>query len=164
METSDWLSLASICIDIVSIIISGGIAIWIVKYIQSKLDTEQKLRDYFCEEVKIIRDEYRKILDEIYNDQLRPKKFQSEMSSLNNKSTDIMNHLEQKFGVNSEALTNFQLALNTKVSEDDKFIHAYNTNSKVKFSDEFITQIRNIEANNSSVFNDLIEQVYEKRK
>ena len=48
LSTGDWISLASIAVDVIAMAVGGFLAIWVVQSIQSKLDTEQKLRDYFC--------------------------------------------------------------------------------------------------------------------
>lgn len=58
MSASDWLSFASICVTVISIIVSAAIAVWVVKIIQAKLDSEQKLKDYFCDELYVYN-EYR---------------------------------------------------------------------------------------------------------
>ena len=52
-ETSDWLSVISILVDILSILFGGWIAYWVASTIQSALNKEEKLNDFSQDLMKL---------------------------------------------------------------------------------------------------------------
>lgn len=163
MTSSDWLSLSSICIDIVGIIVGGFIAIWVVQKIQSKLDTEQKLKDYFCEELKIVRDGYREIVQSLCNGSMPARDFKNRMHSLSIQSNDLMKHLNKLFGIKN-TIKSFQWQLHLMVENSSIFDTAFTNNQNLNFSQSFIDDLRRFVAKNSSLFNNIVEKLYKNEK
>ena len=161
MSSSDWLSFASICVTIISIIVSAAIAVWVVKKIQAKLDSEQKLKDYFCDELKDIRNGYKGIINDIYNNQMTPNDFKNRMNSLGARATDLMAHLKEIFNIEN-TLDAYRLELNTIVTESNLYIvsYAHNGDGNLRFSNEFKANLREFEIRNKSIFSDLIQKIY----
>ena len=161
MSASDWLSFASICVTVISIIVSAAIAVWVVKIIQAKLDSEQKLKDYFCDELKDIRNGYKGVINDIYNNQMTPNDFKNRMNSLGARSTDLMAHLKESFNIEN-TLDAYRLELNTIVTESDLYIisYAHNGDGSLRFSNDFKANLREFEIRNKSIFSDLIQKIY----
>ena len=108
LTPSDWIALTSVIVDVLAMLVGAFIAVWVVRSIQSKLDSEHKLREYFHSEILSVRDGYRKILDDIYHHTMRPKDFQQRMSSLSILSTDIMIHVKERYDIDDVRLVSFQ--------------------------------------------------------
>ena len=161
MSASDWLSFASICVTVISIIVSAAIAVWVVKIIQAKLDSEQKLKDYFCDELKDIRNGYKGVINDIYNNQMTPNDFKNRMNSLGARATDLMAHLKESFNIEN-TLDTYRLELNTIVTESDLYIisYAHNGDGSLRFSNDFKANLREFEIRNKSIFSDLIQKIY----
>lgn len=60
-------------IAIIGVIINAFLAIWIVKTLQNNLANKRYLKDHLIQEVKDLRSEYKKFLNELYQGKLRPK-------------------------------------------------------------------------------------------
>ena len=62
LAPSEWIALTSILIDVIAMLVGGLLAIWVVQRIQTKMDAEQKLKDYFFSELLDIREGYKNII------------------------------------------------------------------------------------------------------
>lgn len=160
LTPSDWIALTSVIVDVLAMLVGAFIAVWVVRSIQSKLDSEHKLREYFHSEILSVRDGYRKILDDIYHHTMRPKDFQQRMSSLSILSTDIMIHVKERYDIDDVRLVSFQLDLNEKISEESVFLAAYLPNNILEFPKTFEAELRQFEATNNSVFNEILVKLY----
>lgn len=157
---SDWIALTSILVDVLAMLISAFVAVWIVRKIQYQLDTEQKLRDYFLSEMLSIRNGYRKILDDIFRHDMRPRDFTQRMSSLNIMSADIMEHMKAKYNIDDTQLVLFQVELNIFVSEEPVFMAAYRNNDVLIFSPTFEMNLSQFEGRSNTIFNDIFVSIY----
>lgn len=160
LSPSDWIALTSIFVDVLTMLVGAFIAVWVVKSIQSKLDAEQKLKEYFHSEMLSVRNGYRKILDDIYHHTMRPKDFIQRMNSLSILSTDIMLHVKERYDIDDVRLVSFQLDLNEKISEAPVFLTAYIPDNVLVFSGAFEAELRQFEAANNSVFNEIFVKLY----
>lgn len=161
LSTGDWISLASIAVDVIAMAVGGFLAIWVVQSIQSKLDTEQKLRDYFCSELLSLRNGYRNVMQEVYCHRVKAKDFKKRMSTLNKLSTDLMTRLNTKYGIDSQPLNRYQLDLNSMVTETQAYTNAFHCNRSFQLSDDLELDLREFEATEGSeVFNDILMGIY----
>lgn len=161
LSTGDWISLASIAVDVIAMAVGGFLAIWVVQSIQSKLDTEQKLRDYFCSELLSLRNGYRNVMQEVYCHRVKTKDFQKRMSTLGKLSTELMTRLNAKYSVDSQPLINYQLDLNSKVTDSQTYTNAYRHNRTFQLPDDLELDLREFEATKGSeVFNDMLMGIY----
>lgn len=160
LSPSDWIALTSIFVDVLAMFVGAFIAVWVVKSIQSKLDAEQKLKEYFHSEMLSVRNGYRKIFDDIYHHTMRPKDFIQRMNSLSILSTDIMLHIKERYDIDDVRLVSFQLDLNEKISEAPVFLTAYIPDNVLVFPGAFEAELRQFEAANNSVFNEIFVKLY----
>lgn len=160
LSPSDWIALTSIFVDVLAMLVGAFIAVWVVKSIQSKLDAEQKLKEYFHSEMLSVRNGYRKIFDDIYHHTMRPKDFIQRMNSLSILSTDIMLHIKERYDIDDVRLVSFQLDLNEKISEAPVFLTAYIPDNVLVFPGAFEAELRQFEAANNSVFNEIFVKLY----
>lgn len=157
---SDWIALTSILVDFLAMLVGGFIAVWVVRSIQSKLESEQKLKEYFLSEMISIRDGYRKVMDDIYRHVMTPQEFRQRMTSLSIMSTDIMRHLKERYKIDDSKLLLFQLDLNVKITETLVFQNAYSNNTELRFSTIFENDLRQMEADSNTIFNEIFVSLF----
>lgn len=160
-ETSDWLSVISILVDILSILFGGWIAYWVASTIQSALNKEEKLKDYFASELIGLKDEFQRIIDEVKYGHPLPKELKAKINSLSNKSTSIMQSLNSKYRINDD-IASILLTFSTQVMESNEFETNYRTNHAVTFSANVKNQVEMLEREKVRLYNDLLLHLYEK--
>ena len=160
-ETSDWLSVISILVDILSILLGGWIAYWVASTIQSALNKEEKLKNYFASELIGLKDEFQRIIDEVKYGHPLPKELKAKVNSLSNKSTSIMQSLNSKYGINDE-IANLLLTFSTKIMECNEFESNYRTNHAITFSANVKNQVEMLEKDKVKLYDDLLLLLYEK--
>ena len=160
-ETSDWLSVISILVDILSILFGGWIAYWVASTIQSALNKEEKLKDYFASELIGLKDEFQRIIDEVKYGHPLPKELKAKINSLSNKSTSIMQSLNSKYRINDD-IASILLTFSTQVMESNEFETNYRTNNAVTFSANVKSQVELLEREKVKLYNDLLLHLYEK--
>lgn len=160
-ETSDWLSVISILVDILSILFGGWIAYWVASTIQSALNKEEKLKDYFASELIGLKDEFQRIIDEVKYGHPLPKELKAKINSLSNKSTSIMQSLNSKYRINDD-IASILLTFSTQVMESNEFETNYRTNNAVTFSANVKNQVEMLEREKVRLYNDLLLHLYEK--
>lgn len=162
LAPSDWLAITSILVDVMAMIVGGFLAIWVVQSIQSKLDAEQKLREYFFSEVLNIRKANREVMQDVYNHCVKARDFTKRMSTINQLTTELMNRLKLKYQVNDQNLLIFQSDLNDKVSNRYEYTAAFRRNRVFQLAEDFELELREFEATNGSkIFNDILLKLYE---
>ena len=160
-ETSDWLSVISILVDILSILFGGWIAYWVASTIQSALNKEEKLKDYFASELIGLKDEFQRIIDEVKYGHPLPKELKAKINSLSNKSTSIMQSLNSKYRINDD-IASILLTFSTQVMESNEFETNYRTNNAVTFSANVKSEVELLEREKVKLYNDLLLHLYEK--
>lgn len=160
-ETSDWLSVISILVDILSILFGGWIAYWVASTMQSALNKEEKLKDYFASELIGLKDEFQRIIDEVKYGHPLPKELKAKINSLSNKSTSIMQSLNSKYRINDD-IASILLTFSTQVMESNEFETNYRTNNAVTFSANVKNQVEMLEREKVRLYNDLLLHLYEK--
>ena len=160
LSSSDWISLASIFVDLLAIVVGAFIAIWVVEKIQSKQESRKVLKDYFASEIINLRNSYRAIISEIYSQKMKPKEFKNRMSLLGIQATDLVSNIKNVFEIEG-GIIEYQVELNVLVSNDETYNSCYKRNSAVTFSEAFIASLKKFDADNSGVFNNLLIKIYE---
>ena len=97
---------ASDKIAIIGVIIKSFLAIWIIKTLQNNLANKRYLKDHLIQEIKDLRSEYKKFLNELYQGKLRPKQILPWFKLMNIKTQDVMEIVNQKYGP-SRQLTSY---------------------------------------------------------
>ena len=160
-ETSDWLSIISILVDILSVLFGGWIAYWVASTIQSALNKEEKLKDYFASELICLKDEFQRIIDEVKYGHPRPRELKAKINSLSIKSTSIMQSLNTKYEIKDE-IAQFLLNFSEQVMVCNEFETNYRTNNAVTFSANVKSQVELLEREKVKLYNDLLLRLYEK--
>jgi len=167
MGATDCLTINTItfsvsdCINIISILVNSVIAIWIVYTIQNKLNNKRVLKDFFIEEIKDIRSQYKSYLSDLVSGKIQPKTITSWHKLMSIKINDIMLDLQTTYKCDKDFLRPYQIDLRELITENIDFIEQFNKKS-LQLSSESINQILKFQQNNNKLFSDLIIKINNK--
>lgn len=143
-------------ISILGIIANIWLALRIVSTIQNKQVNQRTLKDHFIDEIKEVRKDYMSYIREMHAGSLIPKDALPWFKTMNIKVTDLMENLEQKYGVSSDFLEPFQIELREILTNSNEYIINYQSNTPFKLRDLTVRKVSNFQRSNSSKFTELI--------
>ncbi|MEO8148058.1 MAG: hypothetical protein ABI723_10495 [Bacteroidia bacterium] len=143
-------------IDLLGIVVNGGLAYWIIKTIQDKLTNKRVLKDHFIDEVKELRNEYKNCLSNLYLNKTHAKNVAPWFKLMNIKVTDIMLLIYDKYEIDINHLDPYQNKLRDLVTDNPEFISQYNLGQPVVFTDNSRNQFIKFQQEHNRLFNDLI--------
>jgi len=154
---------ASDIIAIIGVIVNSFLAIWIVITLQNNLANKRYLKDHLIQEVKDLRGEYKKFLNELYQGKLRPKQILPWFKLMNIKTQDVMEIVNQKYGLDKDILRNYQIELRNIVTEQEEFNENFKENNCFPLKESSLKEILQFQQNNNSKFNKLIIEINDKK-
>ncbi|HAC16249.1 MAG TPA: hypothetical protein DCE78_09965 [Bacteroidetes bacterium] len=149
METSDWIQVIGILINV----IFGVVIIWLV---QSKLENKRVLKDYIIRETIQIRADYCKLIDKVISSQFKPQDLIIEYKLINVNGYNILAVANKKYNTDMTVLIPYQIELLRIICDDENYVKGYKTNNDVQLHPNTSNRIMKFQADNSSIFNDLI--------
>ncbi|TYA78538.1 hypothetical protein [Seonamhaeicola marinus] len=159
---SNFIELSDI-IAIVGVIVNSLLAIWIVKTLQNNLTNKRYLKDHVIEEIKDLRNEYKKFLNELYQGRLKPKQILPWFKLMNIKTQDVMEIINQKYGLDKESLKSYQIELRNMVTEQEEFSENFKQNKCFTLKESSLRDLLLFQQNNNSKFNQLIIDINDKK-
>ena len=160
LSSSDWLSLASILVDVVGVIVAAFVGVWIVRIVQTKLDNERMFKDHMASEVLSLRQSYRKFIDDACVGDLKPRAFKEEIANVNQLATDIISILNENFGIDKKVLMPYQMDLNYLISENKNYALSYRLDDSVSFDHAFVSELKEFSSTHDKVFNLIVKSIY----
>ncbi|WP_026838313.1 hypothetical protein [Gillisia sp. JM1] len=152
LEVSDY-------INIFSVILNAILAIWIINTIQNRLNNKRVLKDYFINEVKDIRGEYRILLNEIYRSKIKPNKISPWLKLMNIRTNDLMDIILKKHRVSENFLRPYHIDLRNLITEDANFIQSFKLNEEFVLTEKSKKDLIVFQQKNNSLFNKLIIEI-----
>lgn len=146
-------------IAIVDIFVSAGVGIWIVKNIQKKLDNRRAIKEHFIGEILSIRSEYRDLILSLKSGEAKPLSIKYQLQRLSIHLNGMMGLLSHEFKIERSFFNPYLIDLSSKITDDKDYMENYRDNSTIRFSDTFIYDIGNFEAENDKLFNDLVLRI-----
>lgn len=156
MDSSDIIS-------IIGIVINSVLAIWLITSLQKNLANKRYLKDHIIEEIKDLRNEYKKFLNDLYIGKLKPKQILPWFKLMNIKVKDTMDIINSKYHIDKDLLKNYQVELRNIITEKDEFNENFKENKAVKLSESSLRDLIIFQQKNNSKFNDLIINVNDKK-
>lgn len=157
LDASNW-------IDLIAIIVNALLAYWIVKTIQNRLQNKRVLKDHFINEIKEIRNEYKTCLSNLYSDNTIPSRVIPWFKLMNIRVTDIMTHINEKYGVDKDKLKPYQRELQELITNNSDFMAQFRSTTAIKFSENSKTQMIVFQQSNNKLFNDIIVAINDSEK
>lgn len=155
LNVSNW-------IDITSIIVNGGLAFWIAKTLQNSMNNKRVLKDHFISEVKILKEEYFNLIDNISSNKCKPKELNSQFKTLNIKTNSLMLFLNKRYKIDTRFLTAYQIDLKKMVTEFDEYIYNFRENDDLILESDSLQKIIKFRQQNFGTFNSLIISINDK--
>lgn len=123
ISTADW-------INIVSIIITSALGVWIGSTVQRNLTNNRALKEYYIGEIKLINDEYSIFLNCLFKSQSRSKDVQEWFKIMNIKIETIQSSIVQELDILPEVLAN-HITMKHYVTNTNEFNTCYQENSLI---------------------------------
>lgn len=160
-NTSDFLQATQIIISIIEILITAFVAIWIVQSIQTKIDNEKLLKEYFSKELIQLRSDIRLYFDKLITGGFYAQSVKREHHLLRVRINDLLSALSKKFTVDYKCLDCYRLNLLKIIEEDKLYNQKYAINGKVKLTDETVAKLHVLRTENDHIFNDILIKIHE---
>lgn len=148
-----------ILVDVIGIIVTASVSIWIVKTIQNKLNNERRIKDYFISEVSVIQNEYRNLISSILSGKETPKIIRVKFNNLNTKINGLLKRLKIRYKIEDNILTKYQIDLPMIVEDDPGYTRVFRTDSNFTLSNKSINKIYKLDRDNVHIFYDIIEKI-----
>lgn len=160
-EITDYLQATQIVVSVMEILVTAFVAIWVVQSVQTKIDREKVLKDYFSGELIQLRTDLRAFLDLLIRGQMEAQSIKREHNLLRVRINDLMDVLNEKFNVDKKYLSAYRQGLLKIVEEDENYESGYSDNLKVKFTDSTVERLHKLRTKNDHVFNYILLKLYE---
>lgn len=149
-------------INLVGLILHSILAVYIVIILQKNLANKRHLKDFLISEIKDLRHEYKKFLNELCSGNLRTRKITPWLKLLNIKSYNTLKIINEKYKVKKNYLNSYQVELRNLVTELEEFNLSYNENKKLDLEEESFSKLIKFQQANSSKFSSIIIMINEK--
>ena len=151
------------CIDIIGLILSLGgiiagaiIAVKVVKSLQSRLTDSRVLKDYFINEIREIRKEYRTYITDLLKGNIDAQSVVPWFKIMGIRVNDMLDSADSIYHIKNDSFSKYHINLLTTVTESDSFIKCYKKNCKVLFDRQETILILNVQKDFIHVFNEAI--------
>lgn len=162
-DSSDFLVATQIVVAVIDILITAFVAIWVVQSVQSKIDSEKVLKDFFSKELIQLRSDVRSFLAKLIMGGIEAQSIKREHHLLSVRIQDLLSALNKKYGIDKRFLKAYRLSLMKIVEGDDNYVQSFGTNGIVTFTDDTVSKLHTLRTNNDHLFNDILLKLYETR-
>lgn len=118
LNTSDWIAVAGIFVN-------AMLGLILVVIVSSRLSNKRALKDYFINEIKDIRDGYRKFLNELFGSRYDFAKTNSWFQIMNMRLTDLERVLQENYNGLTLPVKELNQQLRDIVTGDDDFNNSF---------------------------------------
>lgn len=160
---ADYLQASYICVTALSILVTAYVAIWVVKSVQRKLDTERTLKDHFAQEVIGLRKEARDYISEVIKGGMKAQDIKYKHNHLRSHIIDLQNILNQKYNINKTCLKAYKMNLIKIIEKDSAYDNAYKNNQDVTLGSDTTMALHKLGRENDHLFNDVLLKIYEQK-
>lgn len=160
-EIADYLSATQIIVGLIEILVTAFVAIWIVQSVQTKIDNEKVLKDFFSSELIQLRADLRTFLAKLMNGGVEAKTIKLEHNLLRVRINDLLSALNKKYKVDKKYLGAYRQNLLKIVEEDENYNKSYANNGRVSLTDETVSKLQKLRSDNDHLFNDILIKLYE---
>ena len=162
-ETTDFLQATQIVVSVIEILITAFVAIWIVQSVQTKIDSEKVLKDFFSSELIQLRMDLRSFLDKLIRGEIEAQSIKRDHNLLRVRINDLLTALNKKFKVDKKYLGAYRQNLLKIVEADENYNKGYATNERVKLTENTITRLHKLRTENDHLFNDILLKLYDSK-
>lgn len=110
-SSSDYLVATQIVIAVIDILITAFVAFWVVQSVQSKIDSEKVLKDFFSKELIQLRSDLRSFLDKLIAGGVEAQSIKRGHHLLSVRIQDLLSAINKKYGIDKRFLKAYRLNL-----------------------------------------------------
>lgn len=162
-SSGDFLVATQIVVAVIDILITAFVAIWVVQSVQSKIDSEKVLKDFFSKELILLRSDLRSFLDKLIVGGVEAQSIKREHHLLSVRIQDLLSAMNKKYGIDKRFLKAYRFYLMKIVEADKSYVQSFSTNCKVTLMSETVSQLHDLRTQNDHLFNDILLRLYETR-
>ena len=160
-EISDYLQATQIMVSVIEILVTAFVAIWVVQSVQTEIDREKVLKDYFSGELIQLRTDLRAFLDLLIRGEMEAQSIKREHNLLRVRIKDLLDVLNEKFNVDKKYLSAYRQGLLKIVEADENYEKGYSNNLKVKLTENTVTRLHKLRTENDHIFNYILLKLYD---
>ena len=160
-EISDYLQATQIMVSVIEILVTAFVAIWVVQSVQTEIDREKVLKDYFSGELIQLRTDLRAFLDMLIRGEMEAQSIKREHNLLRVRIKDLLDVLNEKFNVDKKYLSAYRQGLLKIVEADENYEKGYSNNLKVKLTENTVTRLHKLRKDNDHIFNYILLKLYD---
>ena len=160
-EISDYLQATQIMVSVIEILVTAFVAIWVVQSVQTEIDREKVLKDYFSGELIQLRTDLRAFLDLLIRGEMEAQSIKREHNLLRVRIKDLLDVLNEKFNVDKKYLRAYRQGLLKIVEADENYEKGYSNNLKVKLTENTVTRLHKLRTDNDHIFNYILLKLYD---
>lgn len=161
MNDTSWADYMHIFLDILSIVVTAVVSIWIVKTVQKKINNQRSLKDYLISELSVTQNEYRELLSNIGKGKASPKLLRVEFRKLSNRLGDLMCIINVRYGAIPSFMNCYQSELPMIIQDDKNYMNVYRNDSKFTLTPQTTDELCKFEKKNGHLFYDLVITINE---
>ena len=161
--TTDYLQAVQIVVAVIDILITAFVAIWIVQSVQTRIDSEKVLKDFFSNELIQIRTDMRSFLAKLISGEIEPQSIKRDHNLLRVRINDLLSALNKKFKVDKKYLGAYRQNLLKIVEDDENYVKGFAMNEKVKLTEATINRLHKLRTDNDHLFNDILLKLYDSK-
>lgn len=160
-EISDYLQATQIMVSVIEILVTVFVAIWVVQSVQTEIDREKVLKDYFSGELIQLRTDLRAFLDLLIRGEMEAQSIKREHNLLRVRIKDLLDVLNEKFNVDKKYLSAYRQGLLKIVEADENYEKGYSNNLKAKLTENTVTRLHKLRTDNDHIFNYILLKLYD---
>lgn len=160
-EISDYLQATQIMVSVIEILVTAFVAIWVVQSVQTEIDREKVLKDYFSGELIQLRTDLRAFLDLLIRGEMEAQSIKREHNLLRVRIKDLLDVLNEKFNVDKKYLSAYRQGLLKIIEADENYEKGYSNNLKVKLTENTVTRLHKLRTDNDHIFNYILLKLYD---
>lgn len=154
-----WISIIDVFLSFVGIIVSALIAVWVVKVIQNRLTDTRVIKDYFIDEIRDIRNQYRSFINDLMKGAVETRTIVSTCKLLNIRTSDLMQSACSKFTIDDKIFSDYHYDLLAFITDCESVIASYKTDEKATLSQVEKVELIGIQQKYAHLFNDVILKI-----
>lgn len=160
IQATSWLDPENL-IDMGAIVVQALLAWWIVRTTQNRVNNRRVLKDYFINEVKVLRDEYATFLNKIHDDSIVPSTVTPYFKMMNIKANSLTKMLHKKYKIEQAILLPYKMVLPDIFTNSPEFNQNFRLNKPILFSDKTKINVIKFQQDYSHLFTDLVMKINE---
>ena len=145
-------------IDVIAIIANVLLTIWIVLVIQDRSNNKRILKDYYINEIKELKNDYKVYLTNLYLCKVSPKNIIPWFKLMNIKVTDIMDEINCIYKIDKNTLNPYQNELRDLLTDNEDFNNQFN-DEKLNLSTTSKNSLIKFQQEKNKLFNQIILKI-----